>query len=170
MIQEVAGSSPVSHPSMHRALFAGLLLFPILAGAGGCVLPAAALVGVASQAASAGYGVWNGSKFRYVDEASIPEMEQAIERTIERLALTVSKTRFKEDDGVIEWKKWRLKDDEGSLASLRILRMTPRMTIVEINVGPFGDRGAGRLVADRVKQELESIRAEQDAVMSIDPE
>ncbi|MEQ9459687.1 MAG: DUF3568 family protein [Phycisphaeraceae bacterium] len=123
----------------------------------GCIAAAAAVpvfsIAAASMStADKGYGFWKGSKLRYVDETNMAAMRWAVEKTIDRLGLTIDKYKQDEDK---PYYRWVLHHDEGDeLATITLERVSRRMMAVTIDVGMFGDKASGRLIASRMQTYL----------------
>lgn len=146
---------PRSTPSS-LILLATLLILP------GCVaaVPILSAGAAAGKAGEAGYSFWQSGKLTYVDEGTTDEMNQAVIRTIERLALIVDQVRERdEDDEDLHSHWWSIHSERGHLVTLETRSLTSTMVEVKINASAFGNKAAAELIADRLKAELDEIQA-----------
>lgn len=138
------------------SLLAALLILP------GCVaaVPILSAGAAAGAAGEAGFGFWRSGMLTYVDEGTPDQMNRAMTRTIERLALIVrdTKDRLDDDDELLSrW--WSIRSDRGHLVTIEVRPLTDAMVEVKINAGAFGNKAAAELIADRLKAELDEIQA-----------
>ena len=137
-------------------LLTGALILPGCAAA----VPLVSAGAAAGKAGEAGYSFWSSGKLTYVDEGTTSEMNLAVERTIERLALTVDETKLRDsDDDHLDGRWWSIHSDRGHLVTIETRPLTSVMVEVKINAGAFGNKAATELIADRLKAELDEIQA-----------
>ncbi|QDU72240.1 DUF3568 domain-containing protein [Mucisphaera calidilacus] len=161
------------NPPALRTLLPALLA-AILLPLAGCTVTAVSAASVASIAAATattaekGFGAWAGSKFTYVDEADLTDMRWATESAIDRLQLNISKQSFDEKKATYRWK---VRDaDNDHLAKIKLKPLTPRMMVVTIDVGLFGNKPAGTLLASRIRDKLNQIKhAEGEEITNAPP-
>lgn len=134
----------------------------------GCVaaVPVVSAATAGAAAGQAGFSFWRSGMLVYVDEGSLDEMNEAVALTLDRFLLTVDDTRDEVDDGVLQHRWWSIRTDRGHLVTIKVEPLTPAMIEVEINAGPFGNRAAAELLADRFKAELDALQA---AARSVTP-
>lgn len=127
----------------------------------GCVaaVPVVAAASAGTAAGQSGFSIWRSGMLTYVDEGSLEEMNQAVALTIERLALTIREVRDQTSNGVLDHRWWSIRSDRGHLVTIKVEPLTPALIEVEINAGPFGNRAAAELLADRFKAELDTLQA-----------
>lgn len=142
----------------HRSAIALTLLAAAL------ILPACAaavpLVSAGASAGEAGYSFWQSGKLVYVDEGTTTEMNEAVERTLERLNLTISESKLRDSHtDELDGRWWSIHSDHGHLVTIETRPLTSVMVEVKINAGAFGNKAATELIADRLKAELDEIQA-----------
>lgn len=143
-----------------------VLALALLAAIGGVSLPgcvaAVPVVSAATAGAAAGqagFSFWRSGMLVYVDEGHLDEMNEAVALTIDRLRLTIDDTRDETDNGMLQHRWWSIRTDRGHLLTIKVEPLTPALIEVEINAGPFGNRAAAELLADRFKAELDNLQA-----------
>lgn len=130
----------------------------------GCVaaVPIVSAATAGAAAGEAGFTFWRSGMLTYVDEGTPEEMNRAMAITIDRLALFVRKTEDRVgDDGELLSRWWSIRSDRGHLVTIEVHPLTEALVEVKINAGPFGNRAAAELIADRLKNELDAIQAAQ---------
>ncbi len=144
---------------MPRSTPSSLILLTCLLILPGCAA-AVPILSAGAAAGETGYSFWQSGKLTYVDEGTTDEMNQAVIRTIERLALIVDQVRERdEDDEDLHSHWWSIQSDRGHLVTLETRSLTSTMVEVKINAGAFGNKAAAELIADRLKAELDEIQA-----------
>ena len=130
----------------------------------GCAA-AVPLVSASAAAGEAGYSFWQSGKLVYVDEGTTQEMNLAVDFAIERLGLTVDKSKDRDaEDDALEGRWWSIESDRGHLVTIETRPLTSVMVEVKINAGAFGNKAAAELIADRLKAELDEIQASAASV------
>jgi hypothetical protein len=147
---------------MPRSTPSSLILLAILLILPGCVaaVPILSAGAAAGKAGEAGFSFWQSGKLVYVDEGTADQMNQAVVRTIVRLALTVDQVRVhEEDEEYLDRRWWSIESERGHLVTIETRSLTSTMVEVKINAGAFGNKAAAELIADRLKAELDEIQA-----------
>lgn len=128
----------------------------------GCAA-AVPLVSASAAAGEAGYSFWQSGKLVYVDEGTTQEMNLAVDFAIERLGLTVDKSKDRDaEDDALEGRWWSIESDRGHLVTIETRPLTSVMVEVKINAGAFGNKAAAELIADRLKAELDEIQEKDE--------
>ncbi|MCC5823054.1 MAG: hypothetical protein LAT64_07505 [Phycisphaerales bacterium] len=144
------------------ARLAALLLAAVIA-LPGCVaaVPLVSAASAGAAAGEAGFTIWRSGMLTYVDEGTVDQMNQAVALTIDRLGLTIRHTLDDEFEGELLSRWWSVRSDRGHLVTIEVHPLTSALVEVKINAGPFGNRAAAELIADRLKNELDTIQATQ---------
>lgn len=130
----------------------------VLSGCAAAV-PVVSAASAGAAAGQVGFSFWRSGMLTYVDEGSLDEMNEAVAITIRRLALTVRDVRDRHENGVLQQRWWSIRTERGHLVTLTVEPLTPAVIEVRIDAGPFGNRAAAELLADRFKNELDEIQA-----------
>ena len=137
-------------------ILACVLLIPGCAAA----VPLVSASAAGASAGEAGYSFWRSGMLTYVDEGTTHEMNEAVERTLERLDLTIDETKLRDaHTDELDGRWWSIHSDRGHLVTLETRPLTSTMVEVKINAGAFGNKAATELIADRLKAELDEIQA-----------
>lgn len=150
-------------------LSAALLTLPgcITALTTASVASIASITAATATTAEKGFGAWAGSQFIYVDETNLTPMRWAILSAFDRLELDVYKDSHDEKNNIYRWK---VREADGDyIAKIKLESLTPRMTVVTINVGLFGNKPAGTLIASRIRDKLNQIKESQNHDITQDP-
>lgn len=130
----------------------------------GCAaaVPIVSAASAGAAAGEAGFTFWRSGMLTYVDEGTPDQMNRAVAITIDRLALIVRKTEDRvDDDDELLSRWWSVRSERGHLVTVEVHPLTDALVEVKINAGPFGNRAAAELIADRLKHELDMIQASQ---------
>jgi len=142
-----------SWPAFRTILMVGLAVSASVSLSGcAAAVPAVAALSAGAGAAEAGFGVWDGSRLKYVDEVPFEVMSTAIDTVSDDLLMSMAgeEINFRGEDAPRR-RVVRLYVDTGKFAKVTVTRMTDEVTYVIINVGPFGNKAAARLFADRIQ-------------------
>ena len=145
----------------------GLLAASLVVGSvAGC-----ATLGLApiASVANFGYSAWTGSRLRFVEDANFENVTLAAERALVGLDLKVKLSSEIKRDGVVRIRVYELRSERGDLAILRLVRLTPMMTDLTLDVGIGGNRPAAELIADHIRWYVDgdTIRAQRRAAMEL---
>lgn len=152
--------APSPRPQTARSLSGAVLVTAIGTAAiapialTGCAaaVPAVALLSAGAGAAEAGHGVWEGSRLKIVDEVPFEVMNDAIDSVADDLLMRMAGEKISTSgEPVPQRRVVRLYVDDGKFSKVTVSRLTDELTYVIINVGPFGNKAAARLFADRVQ-------------------
>lgn len=122
-----------------------------------------------ASVANFGYAAWSGSRLRFVEDASLPDVTMAVERAVVGLNLDVELTSEVRHDGQVRLRVYQIRSERGDLAILRLKRLSPTMTDLTLDVGIGGNRPAAELIADHVRWYVDgdTIRAARRAAMEL---
>ncbi|MEZ6165451.1 MAG: hypothetical protein R3B67_13570 [Phycisphaerales bacterium] len=105
-------STNTHHRTLALSLLAAALILP------GCAA-AVPLVSAGASAGEAGYSFWQSGKLVYVDEGTTTEMNEAVERTLDRLNLTIDETKLRDSHtDELDGRWWSIHSDHGHLVTL----------------------------------------------------
>lgn len=146
-----------------------LLLVSSVATLQACIaaVPAVSAISAGAAAGEKGYSFWRSGRLYYVDEGSVEDMTQAVDRMVNRLGLTVGDRRDVLKAGQLGERQWVIRTDHGHLLRLEIHPLTRSLVGVELDTGAFGNNAAAQLVAQRIKEELQSVRDRNAADITI---
>lgn len=136
----------------------------LLAGAvSGCALGLAPI----ASAANFGYSAWSGSRLRFVEDASFENVTMAAERALVGLDLRVELTSEIRKNDNVRVRVYQIRSDRGDLAILKLVRLSPTMTDLTLDMGILGNRPAGELMADHIRwyTDGDTIRTARRAAM-----
>lgn len=141
-------------------------LFAVMGPMAGCAALGFAPI---ASAANFGYAAWTGSRLRFVEDASFENVTLAAERALVGLDLEVELTTEIRRKGVVAVRVYELRSERGDLAILRLLRLTPMMTDLTLDVGIGGNRPAAELIADHIRWYVDgdTIRASRRAAIEL---
>ena len=122
-----------------------------------------------ASVANFGYAAWSGSRLRFVEDAGFEATTQAAERALVGLDLRVELTSELKSRGVVKTRVYQIRSERGDLAILRLVRLSPTMTDLTIDVGIGGNRPAAELVADHIRWYVDgdTIRASRRSAMEL---
>lgn len=122
-----------------------------------------------ASVANFGYAAWSGSRLRFVEDASFENVTLAAERALVGLDLKVELTTEIKRRDVVRVRVYQLRSERGDLAILRLVRLTPTMTDLTLDVGIGGNRPAAELIADHIRWYVDgdSIRASRRAAIEL---
>ncbi|MEQ8317164.1 MAG: hypothetical protein RIE77_14920 [Phycisphaerales bacterium] len=130
-----------------------------------------------ASVANFGYAAWTGSRLRFVEDAGFDRVTMAAERALIGLDLQVELTSELKRKGEVRVRVYQIRSERGDLAILRLVRLTPTMTDLTLDVGIMGNRPAGELIADHIRwyTDGDTIRAARRAAIEsfaelIDPD
>jgi hypothetical protein len=143
---------------------AALALCLLTSLVGGCVALGFAPI---ASVANFGYAAWTGSRLRFVEDASFENVTLSAERALVGLDLDVELTTEIRANGSVKTRVYEIRSERGDLAVLRLVRLTPTMTDLTIDVGILGNRPAGELMADHIRwyTDGDTIRASRRAAI-----
>ena len=126
----------------------------------GCAaaVPIVSAASAGAAAGEAGFSFWRSGRLTYVDEGNLDEMNRAVAVMLPRLGLTIHDERDSFRNGQLQHRWWSVRSDRGHLVTIKVEPLTHALIQVEINAGPFGNRAAAELIADRIKDELDLIQ------------
>ncbi len=155
--------------SPNQAILMRVIVLAVLCSvAAGCALGLAPIASVAN----AGFAAWSGSRLKFVEDASFDNVTLAAERAMVGLDLKVELTTELRSKGVVRTRVYQIRSERGDLAILRLIRLTPTMTDLTIDVGIGGNRPAAELMADHIRwyTDGDTIRASRRAAMESLPD
>lgn len=146
-----------------RSLACGTLLCIATLACAGCALGLAPIASVANF----GYAAWTGSRLEFVEDAGFERVTLAAERALIGLDLSVELTSELRTDGIVRRRVYQIRSERGDLAVLTLVRLTPTMTDLTLDVGILGNRPAAELMADHIRwyTDGDTIRASRRAAM-----
>lgn len=120
-----------------------------------------------ASVANFGYAAWTGSRLEFVEDAGFERVTLAAERALIGLDLSVELTSELRRDGIVRRRVYQVRSERGDLAMLTMVRLTPTMTDLTLDVGILGNRPAGELMADHIRwyTDGDTIRASRRAAM-----
>ncbi len=120
-----------------------------------------------ASVANFGYAAWSGSRLRFVEDAGFDRVTIAAERALVGLDLQVELTSELRKDGVVRTRVYQVRSERGDLAILKLVRLSPTMTDLTLDMGILGNRPAGELMADHIRwyTDGDTIRASRRAAM-----
>jgi len=122
-----------------------------------------------ASVANFGYAAWTGSRLRFVEDAGFESVTLAAERALIGLDLGVELTSELRRKGEVRTRVYQVRSERGDLAILRLVRLSPTMTDLTLDVGIGGNRPAAELIADHIRWYVDgdTIRASRRAAMEI---
>lgn len=136
-----------------RAMVCLAITLPAITLLGGCAAAALAPAAAAAQAAGSGFAFWEGNKFRQAIPSSAEEVSAALDAEIESLDLQIVQDYgIHADDGSLTLRVVRIDDDDEHIGTVRIERMTDRLTYAVMTVRFLGKKAAVGLLMDRVSR------------------
>lgn len=153
-----------------RSIFVRVVALAVLGSmAAGCVALGFAPI---ASVANFGYAAWSGSRLKFVEDAGFDSVSLAAERAMVGLDLSVELTSELRSRGEVKTRVYQIRSERGDLAILRLVRLTPTMTDLTIDVGIGGNRPAGELMADHIRwyTDGDTIRASRRAAMETMPD
>lgn len=122
-----------------------------------------------ASVANFGYAAWSGSRLRFVEDASFESTTQAAERALVGLDLGVELTSELRSRGQVKTRVYQIRSERGDLAIMRLVRLSPTMTDLTLDVGIGGNRPAAELIADHIRWYVDgdTIRASRRAAMEL---
>lgn len=120
-----------------------------------------------ASVANFGYAVWTGSRLEFVEDAGFERVTVAAERALIGLDLSVELTSELRSDGIVRKRVYQIQSERGDLAMLTLVRLTPTMTDLTLDVGILGNRPAAELMADHIRwyTDGDTIRASRRAAI-----
>ncbi len=139
-------------------LATGLMAAAVLMTGCAAAVPIVSAASAGAAAGEAGFSFWSSGRLTYVDEGTVDEMNRAVAVMLPRLGLTIHDERDSFRNGQLDHRWWSVRSDRGHLVTIKVEPLTDALIQVEINAGPFGNRAAAELIADRIKDELDQIQ------------
>ena len=153
----------------------GACCLAAVAGLSGCAILAGSTIALAASSASAaqaGYAFWSAGSLTYADDQSLLLVNEAFDWALERLAMEVTNDKreplrsaedIQLDEGehlsieLARTRTVRISDERGHLGTVTLTRLTERMTMVKIRVGPLGSQAKAKLIADEVYERTNAL-------------
>ena len=156
----IRGQRP-SAPRLCGRIILALGALPCVAAGGGCAaIPLATLGtigGVTASAVSTGHDVYKSGKLDSAEMGTYGEILAAALAAGTDLDLRLLQNRLR-NDGYAEI---IVTDERGAQATIKLDRRTARLTVIRIDVGPFGSEVAARLILERLRANLPTTRPSQ---------
>jgi len=120
-------------------------------------VPLFSIASAGASTADVGYATWKNGRLRYVDDAGLAEVTAASRAALEGLDLRAGEALDITHKGEVRKRIIEAFADGDELVTVRLERLTDRMTAVTIDAGFLGDREAARLIADHIRGRLRSV-------------